>query len=895
MDDLGAGTMTTEELQRPRFAWVNAALAAFVVALPCAARLTLMLEKQAGVAPSDLQGVAADLGASLIACALILLAGRRSRALGAPLVGLWVLVNAAIYEFVRVFEAVDAWGHLRYLWDPTFFQGSVATLTHPVAVACALALGVTLAGWPDKGRPGGRRIVATLAVGLALGGVATLWPARDEVAPWRQRNLLLANLIPWPEVEEPNLDVAAVGALDPRDAAIFKADLGGVLRAPSVRTPRNVLLVLLEGVSGAYLPSLASRQGIDYDVQMTRLDAIAREHLSFSTFIAHQRQTNRGEFSILCGDYPRLNASQARMSQIVNDNNDMRCLPEVLGEVGVESVYLQAAPMAFMVKDRFMAHIGFSKSLGDTWFQEGYARNSWGVDDKAFFEQSLGMVKSLQAGDKPWFLTLLTVGTHHPYLVPEGYKPRLPGGRRDAHALALSWLDEGVGAFVEALKAEGVLDDTLVILTSDESAGMDRGADDATRALSQSWSFLIWIAPGGAPGLVAEPFAHSDLAVSILDALSMGERGAHFAGRSVLRDYGAPRPMYFSNVYTRKAYGLDEGVLTTCDLALRGCAASRPAPGRPFGPSRSPVTLDPARRSRMRQVVARTLQVPEPSAAKNKGPQKLLSAPIVELVDLAGSQLVFGGQYLTVPAGSRVEVEIEVEVTGEQGLVELSHDLVTQQGRLHKPTIPKLRGGDAVTITYAVEVAEDRAKLECRLFARKLLGQGLALEFKRATMSIAPSPGPASKTAAAGRKVAVRRGPDPPSTRLTFENPGHFSQARCVRREGTGARALGCARGAVVFGPYAYAPKGSRVRVEVEVEGVGEPVTISGDLVSRRGRRSHARQPDLRVEPGRRSTFALEMSADRAIDDLEARLHLVDARGSLRIHRILLEITSADP
>ncbi len=74
-----------------------------------------------------------------------------------------------------------------------------------------------------------------------------------------------------------------------------------------------------------------------------------------------------------------------------------------------------------MSKDLFMPKIGFSQVYGEEWFSQAYARNQWGIDDRAYFEQSLQMLRTLQAERKPWFLTLLTVGTHHPYIVPISY------------------------------------------------------------------------------------------------------------------------------------------------------------------------------------------------------------------------------------------------------------------------------------------------------------------------------------------------------------------------------------------------------------------------------------------------------------------------------------------
>jgi len=144
-----------------------------------------------------------------------------------------------------------------------------------------------------------------------------------------------------------------------------------------------VLLVILEGVSGAYLQSLREPHGISSSTDMPELDRIARMGLRYSTFIATQRQTNRGEFAILCGDYPKLITAEAKMTELVGKGS-IDCLPAALRDAGYSTTYLQAAPLPFMMKDQFMPLAGFEQVHGDRWFKHSYHRNHWGVDDRHF-------------------------------------------------------------------------------------------------------------------------------------------------------------------------------------------------------------------------------------------------------------------------------------------------------------------------------------------------------------------------------------------------------------------------------------------------------------------------------------------------------------------------------
>ncbi|WP_421021851.1 sulfatase-like hydrolase/transferase, partial [Klebsiella pneumoniae] len=83
--------------------------------------------------------------------------------------------------------------------------------------------------------------------------------------------------------------------------------------------------------------------------------------------------------------------------------------------------------------------------------------------DRSFFEGALSYVGHLQQQDKPWMLTLLTVGTHQPYSAPAEYLERFDTPKQ----AAVAYLDDAVAAFLDSLEHQGVLKDTLVVLTSD--------------------------------------------------------------------------------------------------------------------------------------------------------------------------------------------------------------------------------------------------------------------------------------------------------------------------------------------------------------------------------------------------------------------------------------------
>ena len=182
-----------------------------------------------------------------------------------------------------------------------------------------------------------------------------------------------------------------------------------------------------------------------------------------------------------------------------------------------------------MAKDKIMPQMGFQKTLGRDWFRnKPNLEFPWGMDDKAYFEGALGYVKQLRHQRQPWMLTLLTVGTHQPYSAPEDYLQRYP----DSKQAAVAYLDDAIDNFLGQLEQMGVLKNTLVIVTSDESHGIDNVR------LASAWGLNLILAPeqNRLPALKGGVYGHVDLTTSVLDYFGLPVPG-NLIGRSLFRDY----------------------------------------------------------------------------------------------------------------------------------------------------------------------------------------------------------------------------------------------------------------------------------------------------------------------------------------------------------------------
>lgn len=540
-----------------------------VALLPLAVRLLLMAE--AGHRPrlSDCYGAVGDLGVGLVAATVLAALRRAGRVAFLAGCAAWLALNLGYYEFMREYGSPYFLIHAHYAFDPEFVAGSSAGLTHPYLAAAVAAVLIGLAGVAARGlQPGIRTLVVLLAAHVLM---FQALPFNKSVSPWRQRDFLSVNVADaagrflWPDRLEEDLE-AGRGAL----AGYLEPDLSGTpLPGLAGRPGVNVVMVIIEGVSGGQLPSLAQAHGLDPELRMPMLDALARENLAYSTFITHQKQTNRGLYAAFCGALPRLTAGLAEMT-VIAEGNGRDCLSRKLADAGYETVFLSSASKAFQSKGDFMLKTGFHRVLDSADFDPGLWRSGWGLDDASLYGVALDEIGTLRAGAKPYLLAIETTSTHHPYRIPGELAPDA-----DPRSSAWAFADRAVADFVARLRSRGELRDTLVLITSDEGSGVHedhRHKNGTLAGYTENWGVMVALSPDGYRGRVDRAFQQADIPLSVLDYLGLADGERRFIGRSFFRVYETPRTIYSANIYKGLIHEYAEGrTLTVCSEKLENC------------------------------------------------------------------------------------------------------------------------------------------------------------------------------------------------------------------------------------------------------------------------------------------------------------------------------------
>lgn len=305
-----------------------------------------------------------------------------------------------------------------------------------------------------------------------------------------------------------------------------------ILEAPS--RPPNLLLLYLESLERTYADP--ERFGDAY----ADLAALGRRGRVFEAVrqIDNTGWTMAGKIASQCGT-PLMPAGLLHDSQFEPLGRvvpGVDCLGDLLSARGYRLSYLGGASIDFAGKGVFYADHGFDTVLGREELRprldDPDYLNDWGLYDDSLYDAALEEIRRLEAeGNGPWGVISLSLAGH----APNGYPARRCRERQgefDGVDILYSvkcsaWLARD---FLERLEAEGLLDNTLVVLASDHLTMRVSVWEELVRG--ERDNTFILIGPGIPPGRLRRESSTIDIFPTILEALGFTIDG-HRAGLGV--------------------------------------------------------------------------------------------------------------------------------------------------------------------------------------------------------------------------------------------------------------------------------------------------------------------------------------------------------------------------
>ena len=318
------------------------------------------------------------------------------------------------------------------------------------------------------------------------------------------------------------------------------------------RSNNNVILITLDTLRTDRL----SCYGSDL-VDTPNIDAFAEGGVRFTNVASTVPFTLPAHSSIMTGLYPPTHGVRENVGYVLDER--FPTLAELLAKGGWTT---SGFVSAFVLDNRWGIGRGFDHYFDNFNLREMESPNLGSVQrDGAETVAAAVSWLDERPADRPFFLWLHLYDAHEPYEPKEPFKSNYPGRPYDAE---VAYTDSLVGDFRHALDERGLLDDSLVVITSDHGEGLgDHGEEFHGFFVYDSTihAALIVKLPSGADAgrVVDRAVSHVDLLPTILDLVGLPAL-ENAQGRSLVpliegRDVTWDRPVYAESLYPLLHYG----------------------------------------------------------------------------------------------------------------------------------------------------------------------------------------------------------------------------------------------------------------------------------------------------------------------------------------------------
>ena len=247
-------------------------------------------------------------------------------------------------------------------------------------------------------------------------------------------------------------------------------------------TKPNIAIILADDLGNADLGYRGS------DIKTPNIDKLANEGVRLESFYGMPVCTP-ARAELMTGRYAMRYGLQTLVifpSHSYGLPTDERTLPQALKDVGYQTAmvgkwHLGHADMKFWPQncgfDHFYGNLVgevdyFSKERGGIidWQRDGKFLNEDGYFTTLIGNEAVNIIETHNTS-KPLFLYVASLAPHAPYQAPKGdidaYKNAPGDEHRHTYAAMITDLDTQVGRIVAALKQKNMLDNTLIIFSSD--------------------------------------------------------------------------------------------------------------------------------------------------------------------------------------------------------------------------------------------------------------------------------------------------------------------------------------------------------------------------------------------------------------------------------------------
>ena len=287
----------------------------------------------------------------------------------------------------------------------------------------------------------------------------------------------------------------------------------------------NVVIIILESFGIEFIGAYGAKPSYT-----PFLDSLIDQSLYFEHAFANGKKSIEAVPAIVASiptlmDNPYISSPYA--------NNKIESLAHILKKNGYSTGFYHGATNGSMRFDSFAAAAGFEQYFGRREYNnDEHFDKTWGILDEYFNPWT---AKQLSKNDKPFFATLFTLSSHHPYFIPDHMKDKVTKGPQKICA-SINYGDIALRKFFDEAKKQKWFNNTLFVICADHTPSSNT-AHFNQRSMMYRIPILFYH-PGGKIEAKKEDkiFQQMDIMPTVLDLLN------------IKTDYYAFGNSYFSKV-----------------------------------------------------------------------------------------------------------------------------------------------------------------------------------------------------------------------------------------------------------------------------------------------------------------------------------------------------------
>jgi len=225
---------------------------------------------------------------------------------------------------------------------------------------------------------------------------------------------------------------------------------------------KNFVLIIVESLSmehmGFYNKNIPNYRGFT-----PFIDSLAEKSLTFQGF-SNGKKSIEGIPAILSG-IPTLMNTPFISSPY--SGNSYSSLPGILDREGYYTAFFHGGTNGTMGFDSYCKAVGMKQYSGKSEYPDKSDDDgSWGIWDEPYLQY---FQKQISTFKEPFFATIFTLSSHHPFKIPKKYEGKFPKGKLPIQQ-TIAYTDYSIAEFFASASHSKWFTNTIFVITADHTS-----------------------------------------------------------------------------------------------------------------------------------------------------------------------------------------------------------------------------------------------------------------------------------------------------------------------------------------------------------------------------------------------------------------------------------------